>query len=374
MWWKQRGGRGVRRILMEHWDPIGVSGVPEARDEYDGYIGTLGQMLREQATRPQIEAYLQEISVGRMGIEDTTDSSARRHTTVTRLLAWYANERATRDPTMTDGTLALTAARQQLGLETPDSLRALGVRLLEAGHDEALALAIADDADSDEVATIFLKLCRELGQPTPTLEHARRTVTRSTLSRIVDGTLAPEAGLAHLIYDITPWQDDPAADYIGQTWRLERLVGMYHDYDQLRDSPTASIGDQHGAQAIPLLDREIISRAREWLEDDAERNPAHERHTCPVCGYPDLTERPRLPGGGGSYEICPSCGFEFGVTDDDRGHSYEQWRARWVEHGMQWDAANTESSPPPGWQPTQQLQRLLDAPPIPIDDRQKGDT
>ena len=45
----------------------------------------------------------------------------------------------------------IKAIRHQLGLETPDSLRALGVRLLPAGHDEALALAIADDAHLDEL-------------------------------------------------------------------------------------------------------------------------------------------------------------------------------------------------------------------------------
>jgi hypothetical protein len=38
-WWKQRGGREIRRLLMEHWDPIGVANWREAADEYDGYIG-----------------------------------------------------------------------------------------------------------------------------------------------------------------------------------------------------------------------------------------------------------------------------------------------------------------------------------------------
>jgi hypothetical protein len=58
------------------------------------------------------------------------------------------------------------------------------------------------------------------------------------------------------------------------------------------------------------------------------------RYVCPVCGYPDLTEPPRSPDGGGSYEICYSCGFEFGVTDDDLGFTYESWRSRWIERGI----------------------------------------
>jgi rubrerythrin len=40
---------------------------------------------------------------------------------------------------------------------------------------------------------------------------------------------------------------------------------------------------------------------------------------CPVCGFPDLTEQPRYADGGSSDEICPSCGFQFGYDDDDRG-------------------------------------------------------
>ena len=40
-------------------------------------------------------------------------------------------------------------------------------------------------------------------------------------------------------------------------------------------------------------------------------------HRCPVCGYRKLREKPRTYDGGGSFEICPSCGFQFGVSDDD---------------------------------------------------------
>lgn len=74
---------------------------------------------------------------------------------------------------------------------------------------------------------------------------------------------------------------------------------------------------------------------------------------CPVCGFPGLLERPRGSSGGGSYEICPSCGFQFGVTDDDRGYSYDQWRDEWRKRGMPWD--NRSTPPPAGWDPVEQL-------------------
>jgi len=80
-------------------------------------------------------------------------------------------------------------------------------------------------------------------------------------------------------------------------------------------------------------------------------------YVCPVCGYPNLEELPRGEATGGSYEICPSCGFQFGVTDDDRGVTYEQWRASWIAKGMPWDSTGIEP-PPPGWDPKRQLERL----------------
>ena len=82
------------------------------------------------------------------------------------------------------------------------------------------------------------------------------------------------------------------------------------------------------------------------------------RFTCPVCGYPDLSEQPESPENGSSYEICSSCGFEFGVTDEDAGYTYESWRARWVANGMTWRATGIEP-PPEGWDPRAQLAALL---------------
>jgi hypothetical protein len=168
-----------------------------------------------------------------------------------------------------DETLALAAARHRLGLETADSLRALAVALLAAGNEDALQLAIADDLDLDDLEPIFGKLCRDLGQARPTLEQARRTVTRAILQDIIDGTIAPEACLAHLVRGITPWKEEPPDAYVGDSWGLQHLVGLYWNYDDLRERPTASIDGKHGNDAIPLLDREVISRAREWLAGDA---------------------------------------------------------------------------------------------------------
>ena len=83
-------------------------------------------------------------------------------------------------------------------------------------------------------------------------------------------------------------------------------------------------------------------------------------HTCPVCAYPKLTEPPRAKSGGGSYEICPSCGFEFGVSDDDLGHTHESWRKTWIAKGMKWSSRGTKQ--PAGWASAAQIATIAEAP------------
>lgn len=85
-------------------------------------------------------------------------------------------------------------------------------------------------------------------------------------------------------------------------------------------------------------------------------------YMCPVCGWPHL-DRP--PYGGKlspSYDICPSCGFEYGVSDDDAGITHEQWREQWIGKGNKWIKGgmtwSSHSPPPPGWDPKKQLENI----------------
>jgi hypothetical protein len=82
-------------------------------------------------------------------------------------------------------------------------------------------------------------------------------------------------------------------------------------------------------------------------------------YQCPACGCHGLLEPPRSEANGGSYEICAACGFEFGVTDDDQGVTYAEWRQVWTARGMPWRSSGIES-PPAGWDPALQLQTLSD--------------
>lgn len=79
--------------------------------------------------------------------------------------------------------------------------------------------------------------------------------------------------------------------------------------------------------------------------------------SCPACGYTALSEPPRSSSGGASYEICPSCGFQFGVSDDDLGFTYEEWRFEWIADGMPW---RSEEPKPDAWDPHAPLNAVRD--------------
>ncbi len=76
-------------------------------------------------------------------------------------------------------------------------------------------------------------------------------------------------------------------------------------------------------------------------------------NSCPVCGYDQLAEPPRNRTGGASMEICSCCGFQFGVTDDDKSVGYDDHRQQWIADGMPWTSTGKKS--PKGWNPQTQL-------------------
>ena len=59
----------VRRVLNEHWDPIGVVRDPDHDDEYDNYAGTAYVMLMDQRLpRDAIHQYLYDTATGYIGV------------------------------------------------------------------------------------------------------------------------------------------------------------------------------------------------------------------------------------------------------------------------------------------------------------------
>ena len=80
------------------------------------------------------------------------------------------------------------------------------------------------------------------------------------------------------------------------------------------------------------------------------------KNICPVCNYDNLIDPPYNEYGYGSYEICPCCGFEFGLDDfPDKEEGIKNWREQWIEGGYKW--FSTCRFPPLNWDPVEQLNR-----------------
>jgi len=58
----------VRPVLLQDWDPCGVDGIPEAQDEYDGYIGHIYVLLQSSASDLEIADHLAKIETEQMGM------------------------------------------------------------------------------------------------------------------------------------------------------------------------------------------------------------------------------------------------------------------------------------------------------------------
>ena len=78
----------IAEILLPDWDPIGVADVPQARDEYDSYVGGVYRVLASGGSLAEIEAHLRDIEVRMMGLDKAThEADVARATAAGKLAA-----------------------------------------------------------------------------------------------------------------------------------------------------------------------------------------------------------------------------------------------------------------------------------------------
>jgi hypothetical protein len=64
----------VDEVLHYMWDPIGVAGMPMARDEYYSYLPTVFSLLRQDDDNDEkIAEYLGYVATDRMGLHETKE-------------------------------------------------------------------------------------------------------------------------------------------------------------------------------------------------------------------------------------------------------------------------------------------------------------
>jgi hypothetical protein len=62
----------IRHVLLDTSDPIGVKDEPNARDEYDGYIGRLYELLTTNGSEAEVTEYLYWAVHEHMGLDRAT--------------------------------------------------------------------------------------------------------------------------------------------------------------------------------------------------------------------------------------------------------------------------------------------------------------
>jgi CubicO group peptidase (beta-lactamase class C family) len=80
--------RRVDEVLHYLWDPIGISDVPEARDEYHGYLPHVFSLLVRKVSPQELTDFLDHTATQTMGLNDTPRGRERSKEVVEILEKW----------------------------------------------------------------------------------------------------------------------------------------------------------------------------------------------------------------------------------------------------------------------------------------------
>jgi hypothetical protein len=58
----------IKDVLLKEWDPIGIQAIPEAQDEYDGYVPRIHSMLSARKSVEEVLEYLLWLEAEHMGL------------------------------------------------------------------------------------------------------------------------------------------------------------------------------------------------------------------------------------------------------------------------------------------------------------------
>lgn len=78
----------IDETLHYIWDPIGVSGAPQARDEYYGYLPKVEEAIRRGDSKEDVIRLLNTIATDNMGLTAADWLTTRTHHAVDRIFEW----------------------------------------------------------------------------------------------------------------------------------------------------------------------------------------------------------------------------------------------------------------------------------------------
>lgn len=85
----------IDETLHYIWDPIGVAGAPQARDEYYGYLPKVQETVLKGGTKEDVTQLLNTVATERMGLSLSEELIKRTLRAVDTIFEWadYLKER-----------------------------------------------------------------------------------------------------------------------------------------------------------------------------------------------------------------------------------------------------------------------------------------
>jgi hypothetical protein len=146
--------------------------------------------------------------------------------------------------------------------------------LIDAGtySDEFLPIIESTPPTLRDVVAPFRAYLEKSGNHIPDKDTAVWQIIQHHVSSIIAGAVKPFEGLRRLIADVY-WDYDfhkLAKEYLGDSHGIEHLIGLYWGRDDMLERPTEiSCSGKHGEEALLELDKEILNRCKEWMQNFA---------------------------------------------------------------------------------------------------------
>ena len=78
--------KAIQKILINEWDPVGVSLEPGAHGEYDSFIPTIYHMIVQGVSEDEMEDYLDSVAYESLGLPPNNDLDLRTINVARKLL------------------------------------------------------------------------------------------------------------------------------------------------------------------------------------------------------------------------------------------------------------------------------------------------
>ena len=157
-------------------------------------------------------------------------------------------------------------AESVLGLLRPELLPEICTTALMEGRDSPSLAALAGEPaatlDPIEARALFNAAVRELGLAIPSRRQAADLLVERAAADALRGRRSPYEALSRIVREIyyASGSSELDAEYVGSFLGIERIVGLYWEYDELHE-PWACSRTELDQEALQALQAYLNSRA-----------------------------------------------------------------------------------------------------------------